>query len=470
MASKLQCEICGGKLVGKPGGIFECENCGTEYSTEWAKAKIQEITGTVKVEGTVQVQGTVKVENGGPSAESLVKRGMIALGEVRSVNGLTLIKQKRTEVKNLFDRALEIDPENAAAYWGKFLLEQTPFLYSTEDAIRRATDLVEVDKNINYLHAREYAKGDLAEAIQHFDDIWSQANQSRMLPEGLRHSHIIQNGTLKGIKTHLMNAKTVTIPSCVSTIGDRAFSSCRDLKSVKIPESVHSINESAFSYCSGLTSIMIPRSVFWIGDNAFDNCESLTSLTIPEGVYHIGKSAFAYCKELKSVIIPSSVAEIGRWAFSKCTSLTTVELSEREPQVIETTDDESEPAQGATVKLESGVFDGCENLVSVTLPDNVTEIGRMAFYNCPNVTIRAHENSYAAEYALENGILFERIPSREEIEAEKRARIERISELKNEKAKLQEELPTLKGMFAGLRKSRIEARLAEIEAELKKLG
>ena len=60
----LQCEICGGKLIGKPGGVFECDSCGMEYSTEWAKAKIQEIRGTVQVEGTVEVTGTVKVEGG----------------------------------------------------------------------------------------------------------------------------------------------------------------------------------------------------------------------------------------------------------------------------------------------------------------------------------------------------------------------------------------------------------------------
>ena len=58
----LQCEVCGGKLIGKPGGVFECDSCGMEYSTEWAKAKIQEIRGTVQVEGTVEVTGTVKVE------------------------------------------------------------------------------------------------------------------------------------------------------------------------------------------------------------------------------------------------------------------------------------------------------------------------------------------------------------------------------------------------------------------------
>lgn len=63
MAAALVCEICGGKLMGKPGGIFECDSCGMEYSTEWARAKIQEIRGTVKVEGTVEVQGKVEVDN-----------------------------------------------------------------------------------------------------------------------------------------------------------------------------------------------------------------------------------------------------------------------------------------------------------------------------------------------------------------------------------------------------------------------
>ena len=63
MAAKLQCEICGGKLIGRPGGIFECDSCGMEYDTAWAKQKIQEITGIVTVEGTVDVQGTVKIDS-----------------------------------------------------------------------------------------------------------------------------------------------------------------------------------------------------------------------------------------------------------------------------------------------------------------------------------------------------------------------------------------------------------------------
>lgn len=183
MVSKLQCEICGGKLVGKPGGIFECENCGTEYSTEWAKAKIQEITGTVKVEGTVQVQGTVKVENGGPSAESLVKRGMIKLDELRSfTGGIVILQDRQIEIEKLFNRALEINPECAEAYWGLFLLKNN--YYSSKEALLEASTKT-IEKSVNYRHAREYAKGELAKLIFQIEARLKQENQEKVLASSM---------------------------------------------------------------------------------------------------------------------------------------------------------------------------------------------------------------------------------------------------------------------------------------------
>lgn len=96
----LQCEICGGKLIGKPGGVFECDSCGMEYSTEWAKAKVQEIKGTVKVEG-------------GASVESLLKRGWMLLKD-----------RDWRKADEYFDKVLDIEPENGEAYAGKFCAEK----------------------------------------------------------------------------------------------------------------------------------------------------------------------------------------------------------------------------------------------------------------------------------------------------------------------------------------------------------
>ncbi|WP_031551712.1 DUF6273 domain-containing protein [Oribacterium sp. FC2011] len=108
----LQCEICGGKLIGKPGGIFECDSCGMEYSTEWAKAKIQEIKGTVKVEGTVQVEGTVKVE-GGQNIDSLLALGFRELAQAKRLG-----KPNRDKAREYFEQALTFDAQNGDALLG----------------------------------------------------------------------------------------------------------------------------------------------------------------------------------------------------------------------------------------------------------------------------------------------------------------------------------------------------------------
>lgn len=125
----LQCEICGGKLVGKPGGLFECEYCGVEYSTEWAKAKIQEIRGTVKVEGTVDVKGTVKIEGpveikGGVSIDNLIKRGQMALED-----------EDWERAEAAFEEALKIDAERGECYWGLLCAR---YAYPNADKLLRA--------------------------------------------------------------------------------------------------------------------------------------------------------------------------------------------------------------------------------------------------------------------------------------------------------------------------------------------
>lgn len=107
----LVCEICGGKLMAKSGGLFECEYCGMQYDKTRIQEMVQEIKGTVKVEGTVEVTGTVKVE-GNVSVQNFLKRGQMALSD-----------NKWLDADIYFNEALNIDSECAQAYLGKLLCE-----------------------------------------------------------------------------------------------------------------------------------------------------------------------------------------------------------------------------------------------------------------------------------------------------------------------------------------------------------
>ena len=77
---------------------------------------------------------------------------------------------------------------------------------------------------------------------------------------------------------------------------------------------------------------------------------------------------FQECNNLTSIAIPDSVVSIGRSAFY-----------------------------------------GCSSLKSITIPDSVTSIGFFAFRNCDRLTIYAHTGSCAEEYAMENAITFKAI-------------------------------------------------------------
>lgn len=104
-----------------------------------------------------------------------------------------------------------------------------------------------------------------------------------------------------------------TIPSSVTSIGNRAFLECETIKSVFISYGVTSIGDRAFRGCEALVDIHISDSVTTIGEEAFDGCIALTDVTIGNSVKMIGTFAFTYCKSLSEVyckpIMPPSLGQ-----------------------------------------------------------------------------------------------------------------------------------------------------------------
>lgn len=122
---------------------------------------------------------------------------------------------------------------------------------------------------------------------------------------------------------------------------------------VVIPDSVTSIGEGAFCNCDSIVSITVPTGVVHVGVQAFENCRKLREILLPEGLLSIGTFAFNGCKKLKAINIPSSVKEVKWGAFRACESLEQVVF----------------PAE---VQLSYHIFEGCNSLQSLVLPDGTT--------------------------------------------------------------------------------------------------
>ena len=191
--------------------------------------------------------------------------------------------------------------------------------------------------------------------------------------------------------TYWKQITAIVIELGVTSIGNGAFSGCRNLASVTIPEGVTSIGRFAFEDCSRLTNVLIPVNVTSIGDNAFYGCNSLTSVTIPDGVTSIGVGTFYGCISLTSVAIPEGVTSIDWEAFYGCSSLTSVAIPEGVTRIGYAAFENCSSLTSISIpesvtSIDSAAFYGCSSLTSVTIPEGVTSIGSYAFYGCNSLT------------------------------------------------------------------------------------
>lgn len=196
---------------------------------------------------------------------------------------------------------------------------------------------------------------------------------------------------------------SIDIPNSVASIGNYAFRECSALASVTLKEesNLASIGAYAFEDCDSLTSIFIPNSVTSIGDYAFKGCLSFSSITIPESVIRIGSFAFADCFNLTIYCEASSESSgwMSDWNFADRPVYWEVARNDIVDQnglqflliegnavltghhanvvdvVIPETIEVNERSYRVT-SIGDYAFKNCSSLISVTLPNSVTHIGK----------------------------------------------------------------------------------------------
>ena len=150
---------------------------------------------------------------------------------------------------------------------------------------------------------------------------------------------------------------------------------------------VKEISAWAFSDRSDFTMINFDQADYLalIGTMAFKRSAISGSVNLPAQIKTIGTSAFQECASLDTLYY-NATADIPDQCFYKCIALENVAI-----------------AAGVT-KIGNLAFAGCESLSYVRIPQTVTDISVTSFKDNNNLVIYCYTDSYAHQYAVDNGI------------------------------------------------------------------
>ncbi len=195
--------------------------------------------------------------------------------------------------------------------------------------------------------------------------------------------------------------ENVTIPSSVKALGSNAFCSS-SIKSINLPEGLETLESLVFQSCSSLAEINLPSTVKSIGIGAFYRCTKLSSLNVHQNnTSYVVSNGVLYSYDMTtlhtylrsnnaaSFTVPSSVNKISGYAFSYNTSLESIVLG------------------AGITDIGKVSFKYCRNLTSVTIYSKNPSFGENVFDNTSSsLTIYGETGSTVQDYALQNSHSF----------------------------------------------------------------
>ncbi|WP_207637728.1 leucine-rich repeat domain-containing protein, partial [Ruminococcus flavefaciens] len=242
---------------------------------------------------------------------------------------------------------------------------------------------------------------------------------TRYIPKSLKKITILGGKRIPNYAFYRFGGVTdITIPDNITSIGNYAFADCTSLTEAPMPSTLTSIGNYAFSNCSStlLKPITFPDTLTSIGDYAFSNCNGLKSITVPETVLKLGSFAFNSCDNLVKADIYGGVNGIGNHVFSECVSIESITLPFAGFSLADVNKDNSKqeiidyflngntdkyyaitntggwtryiPNSLKTVTILGGsripdyTFYRMSKLTNITVPNDITSIGKHAFDNC----------------------------------------------------------------------------------------
>lgn len=152
-----------------------------------------------------------------------------------------------------------------------------------------------------------------------------------------------------------------------------------------IPEDITRINPYVFYDFKRMTSVTLPQSLTEIGAYAFQGCTGLKEISIPAGVNSIGSKAFDGCTGMKNQKVTFASAEALCQIYFEDIYANPLYYAHHLYYQNNTKEITALVLPNNVTAISSAAFAGGENIITVTIPENVKQFGTDAFLDCKSM-------------------------------------------------------------------------------------
>lgn len=200
------------------------------------------------------------------------------------------------------------------------------------------------------------------------------------------------------------------------------FSNCTSLDGITLADGLTAVMNDAFLNCSSLTKINVPASLTWIDSmGIFPGCTALTEFNVDEGnetyssedgvLFNKAKTAlykFPTGKSLEGYTVPESVERVISGAFSEYSKNKSANYEDGllivgkwivDAKNGDVAGDYEINVTENVTNIADAVFNSCEKLESIFVPESITSIGRNAFNaeSLESISVSAENANYSSE-------------------------------------------------------------------------
>ena len=202
---------------------------------------------------------------------------------------------------------------------------------------------------------------------------------------------------------------SVEIPDTVVKIGGYAFAQT-GVESIEIPDTVTRLEEGVLAETK-LAKLKLPRNIEFIGRRILSGNKGVTEITIPKSLKNVG-SAYLYGidgdgpfteSNIKRAKIEAGMVKIPEHLFQRDSVLISVEIPDTVTEInayaFAQTGLENIEIPESVIVLDNQVFAG-GNLIQINIPDSIENMGNAIFQGCSKLktvklpTVRYNIGSY----------------------------------------------------------------------------